>query len=44
MRRGPVPDVIAIGKESIMIEGMAAAQNEISVIGIIYLFLYNVRV
>ena len=33
VRRGPVPAVIAIGKESIIIDGMAAAQKEISVIG-----------
>ena len=32
VRRGPVPAVMAIGNDSIRIEGMAAAQNETSVI------------
>jgi len=33
VRSKPVPAVIAIGKHSMKIEGMAAAQNETSVIG-----------
>ena len=36
VRSGPVPAVMAIGKESIKIEGIAAAQNETSVIGNMY--------